>query len=123
MTDTYDMKSKRDRSRFVWDTWVAIAPWGYGAYLQAGRGAVVIGDDFDGPTAPRFFLLADIEAAVAAGKTSPELRDYVKAYDPDREVVVAFDLTGFAFTYGRYQVDDQSPKDLWLAHTKGDKPL
>ena len=118
---SYDMKLKRDRSRFVVDSWAAIAPWGYGAYLQAGRGAVVIGDDFDGPAMPRFFLLADIEAAVADGKTPTDLLDYVKSYDPDREVVVAFDLTGFAFAYGRYQVDPQSPKDLWLTQSKGDK--
>lgn len=120
---TYDMKQKRDRTRFVSNNWAVIAPWGYGAYLQLGRGAVVIGDDFDGPAMPRLFKLADIEAAVAAGKAPPDLLDHVKRYDPDREVVVAFDLTGFAFAYGRYQVGDLSPKDLWLDQTKGDKPL
>lgn len=117
MTTDYNVTRKRDRARFVFDTWEDTAAWGYGAYFQRGRGAVVISDLGDGPSQPRYFLQADIEAAVTKGTSRTALLAMVREYNPDLEIVVCFDIPGYAFAYGRYQVDTQPPKDLWLKHT------
>jgi hypothetical protein len=116
-----DMTTKEGRSSFVWNTWIAIAPWGYGAYIQVGRGAVVIESSKDGPKFPKYLLLDDI------GPERPkELRAMIESYDPDTDIVVLFDLefseTGQFIAYGTFGVesDEQTPRALWKEAKRAD---
>lgn len=116
----YYIQEKSERTRFVQNNWLEIGPYAYAAYMQAGRGAVVVSADNlrdDAAPAFRYFLQAEIEKGVTNQGIPAEWAQYVREYAPEREAVVCFDIPGFAVTAGRYEIINARPKDMWLART------
>ena len=115
--DGYDMKILEGRRQFVFDSWRVLAAYAYSGYLQQGRGAVVVGGDIQAPDSE----LPKWVTPGVAGQLNKELADMIAQYDPEDEIVVVFELRGFAVTFGRYGVDDYPPPQVYADLWAGEK--
>lgn len=113
----YLISTEHGMRDFVTSYWQDFAPFAYAAYLVEGRGAVLI---TTGKTA--YLKRDDVAYLVDNGRMDPALLPKVEAYNPDTDVVIVVDTEDEVFTLLHHNCDE-SPKDLWLAQTKGDKPL
>ena len=100
---------------FVTSYWQEFAPFAYAQYLVEGRGAVLIKAGRTG-----YLKQDDVAAHVVKGNMDPDLLPKVEAYNPDTEVVIVVDAEDVVFTLLHHNCA-QSPKDLWLTQSKGDK--
>lgn len=113
----YDMKTLEGRRAFVFDGWRELAGHAYGAYMQNGRGALVIAGDLGGPDMQRPKWLTPDTAA----QLNEELAAAIAEYDPENEIVVMFELRDFANAFARYEVDDCPPPAAYADLGAGDK--
>lgn len=99
MSDGYDMKTPEGHRRFVADNWELLAYVAYRGYLQFGRGAVVVSGKLNGSD-NRFPQYTPLDGG---GFGHLEQDRYVRKYDAEQEIVVIFNLRGFAVMAERYQ--------------------
>lgn len=117
MTDRYGLTQLADRNRFAEAVFETLSGWAYGAYLQHGRGAVVLhGEKHNGPDGPEttgYMPLAALEASDAP----EEYKAYVREYDPSIEIVVIWSIRNFGYAATRYYDANLTPEFQYLLHT------
>ena len=109
----HDMKTVEGRRAFVFDSWGNFAGFAYAAYLNYGRGSVVLERPQRGTKyLPHYLSLRD------GGITDSDVSRCLQEYDPQTEIVVLFKLPDGEYAYDRYSTDNpkEAPREVFAKH-------
>jgi hypothetical protein len=109
----YDVKTVERRRAFVFDSWRNFAGFAYAAYLNYGRGVVVLErSQRDAKYLPYYLSLRD------GGITDSDVRRCLQEYDPQTEIVVLLKLPDGECVFDRYSTDDprEAPREVFEKH-------
>lgn len=85
----YNLTTREGRNQFVSETWPELAYIGYEGYVTHGRGAVVIPGSKRGASTPFY---APLDANFGSAPANHYTKQYIREYDPEKEIVCVFFL-------------------------------